>query len=269
MKETTEERVNGLEINLQELLLTYLRKWWVIVLCFALGAAIALGYTIRFVTPMYRTSVSIYVNNKRAVEDLSYLTSADLSASQSLVNTYISIAKSDRVLEKIAEKLGGDYTAETLSQITAASQYNGTEIFRIYAVHSDPEEAARIANVAAEVAPAELSSIIEGTSARVIDEAKVPKVRYSPSYQNAVIYGGLVGLMVALVVLTALCLSDTRIKDENDLVSMFALPVLGRIPDFEYTATQSSYGYGSSDEDDENDEGAESAILAKNSKKSK
>ena len=41
MQETTNERVNGIDIDLQGLLLSYLRKWWVIVICLVIGAAAA------------------------------------------------------------------------------------------------------------------------------------------------------------------------------------------------------------------------------------
>ena len=107
MRGTMDERANALEIDLQELLLVYLRKWWIIFLCLAIGASVALGFTWKFVTPQYRASSSIYVNNSRGAEDMDYLSSSDLNAAQRLVNTYVSIAKSDRVLDKIAERLDG------------------------------------------------------------------------------------------------------------------------------------------------------------------
>lgn len=249
MRGIMDERSNTLEIDLQELLLVYLRKWWILFLCLVVGASVALGFTWRFVTPTYRTSISIYVNNNRGAEDMDYLSSSDLTAAQRLVNTYVSIAKSDRVLDKISEKLDGDYTAAQLSGMISAKQMNETEIFQIFVVSSDPVEAARIANAAAEVAPNEISNLIEGTSARVIDLAKIPTSRYSPSYSRSAFLGGVIGLVLALVVLTIFHLKDTRIKDENDLTSLFELPVLGRIPNFEFISAGntygSSYGYSS------------------------
>lgn len=242
MRGTMDERANALEIDLQELLLFYLRKWWIIFLCLAIGASAALGFTWKFVTPTYRANISIYVNNNRGMEDMDYLSSSDLNAAQRLVNTYVSIAKSERVLDKIAEKLDGDYTSSQLAGMISATQMNETEIFQIFVVNSDPVEAARIANVAAEVAPAEISNLIEGTSARVIDMAKIPTTRYSPSYSRSALIGGAIGLILALVVLTVFHLKDTRVKDENDLTSLFELPILGRIPNFEFISAGSTYG---------------------------
>ncbi|MBE6571325.1 MAG: hypothetical protein E7656_03625 [Ruminococcaceae bacterium] len=243
MQETLNERNSGIDIDLQGLLRAYLRRWWVILICMILGASIALGITYRFVTPMYQAKISIYVNNNKGDETKEYLSSSDLSASKSLVNTYISIAKSERVLEKISKNLNGEYSVGQLNKAIKASQLNDTEIFCIYVLHEDPKEAARIANAAADVAPGEISQIIDGTSAEVVDTAKVPTGRYSPSYERMTLLGGALGVFLAVILLTLHYLSDTRIKNENDLTMLYPLPVLGRIPNFDITSSENSYGY--------------------------
>jgi capsular polysaccharide biosynthesis protein len=244
MQENVNERAGGIDIDLKELLLTYLRRWWVILICLVVGASIAFGVTYQCVTPLYQARISIYVNNNKSIEEKEYLSSADLSAAQRLVNTYVSIAKSNRVLQEISETLNGEYSLGWLKRSLSASQLDGTEIFCIYVLHEDPKEAARIANAAAEVAPVEIAKIIEGTSAQVVDTARVPTSRYSPNYSRMALLGGALGALVAVVFLTIHYLNDTRIKDENDLAALYPLPVLGRIPDFDLTSSGKSYGYG-------------------------
>lgn len=251
MQETMNERIGGIDIDLQGLLRAYLHKWWLILICLVLGAAIAFGITYQFVTPMYQARISIYVNNNKSSEDKEYLSSADLSASQRLVNTYVSIAKSERVLEKISENLDGEYSVNWLNNAISASQLNDTELFCIYVLHEDPAEAARIANTAADVAPGEIAQIIEGTSAQVVDTAKVPTSRYSPSYKRMALLGGALGVFIAVVAITLHYLSDTRIKDENDLTTLYPLPVLGRIPNFDITSSENGYGYSNTAREEE------------------
>lgn len=243
MQETVTSKMNGIDIDLKDLLLTYLRKWWLILICLVLGASIAYAATYQFVTPMYQAKISIYVNNNKGVEDKEYLSGADLSAAQRLVNTYVSIAKSERVLEKISEDLNGEYSPKWLKSSMSARQLDGTEIFCIYVLHEDPAEAARIANAAAEVAPVEIAKIIEGTSAQIVDTARVPTSRYSPNYNRSALLGAAIGALAAVLFLTIHYLNDTRIKDENDLTDLYTLPVLGRIPDFDIESSESSYGY--------------------------
>lgn len=251
MQETTNERMSGIDIDLQGLLRAYLHKWWIILICLVLGAAAAFGITYQFVTPMYQARISIYVNNNKSSENKEYLSSADLSASQRLVNTYVSIAKSERVLEIISNNLNGEYSVQWLNKAISASQLNDTEIFCIYVLHEDPSEAARIANTAAEVAPGEIAQIIEGTSAQIVDRAKVPTARYSPSYERMTLLGGALGVFLALVFLTIHYLSDTRIKNENDLTTLYPLPVLGRIPNFDIATSANSYGYSNTAREEE------------------
>ena len=47
-----------LEIDLWKLLLLYLRRWRLILLCALAAAVISLIYTANFITPLYRANVS-------------------------------------------------------------------------------------------------------------------------------------------------------------------------------------------------------------------
>lgn len=232
MREHGEERSAGIDIDLQELLMLYLRKWWMIILCAVLAGAIAFGGTYCLMTPMYKANVSVYVNNNRENPEDGYVSYNDLSVSLRLVNTYINIVTSNRVLEKVSEELDHEYTAAELAGYLSAEQLNNTEIFQVFATHPDPEEAARIANAVAKVAPEEIADVIEGSSARIIDMAKVPTQKASPNYTTMTLLGAAAGVLIAIVAMTIRQLSDTRIKDEDDLVTMFNLPILGRVPEF-------------------------------------
>lgn len=242
MNEIVNEREINAELNMQELLIAYLRQWKAIVLCVILAAAITFGLTYYCVTPMYRTGISMYVNNTNVLDDKNHLTSADLSASIYLVQGYMTVAKSDAVLEKAVEKLDNEYTAGQLRNAITVERVEDTVIFNLYVTHSDPVEAARIANVLAEVAPVEIARVIDGSSARIVDAAKVPTSRYSPSYSRNTLLGAVGGLLLAVVYVTIMYLQDTRIKDENDLTDMFDLPILGRIPDLDKETSNAKYG---------------------------
>lgn len=243
MRENNENQASAVEINLQELLLLYLRKWWVIVICCVLGAAMMFTYTKLFVTPMYRASFSVYINNSRGEQGTDYISSSDLSASTWLVNGYMDIVKKDRVLDAAATKLNNDYSSAALRSMVTTQKIENTQIFYVYVTHPIPAEAARIANAIAQVIPTKGAEIIDGSSAKVIDFAKVPGTPVSPSYPKAVMTGGLIGVLLAILFLTIGFLRDTRIRDEEELLMLFDLPVLGRIPDFEQEGVTSTYEY--------------------------
>ena len=253
MPKTVNEGNSRVEIDIKELLLFYLYKWWVIALFLIIGAIAAYAITRQFVTPMYRAKITIYVNNNNTSESKEYVSSADVTASVRLVNTYMRISKSDRVLGEISEKLDGDYSVDELSPAISTEQLNETEIFCIYVLHENPREAARIANAAADVAPRVISELIEGTSAKLIDSAKVPTSKYSPSYTRMAMLGGIVGAAFAVLILSIGYLSDTRINDENDLTNLYSYPVLGRIPNFNISSAGGKHSYYHGKENTSND----------------
>lgn len=247
MRETINEARDTMEIDLQKLLLAYLRKWWLIVLSGVLAALVALLYTVNYITPMYRASVTIYVNNSRANQQIEYVSSSDLATAQKLVNTYVNIIKSDTVLTKVVESEGLNFTPEQIRKMMSAAQLNGTEMFTVSITHADPEVAALIANAVANVAPAEISGFVEGSSTKIIDYAKVPTSRYSPSYERNTVLGGLVGVVLAVLYVTLRYLLDVRLKNADDLEQLFDIPILGQIPVFSVQDAKKKNGYGYED----------------------
>lgn len=233
-----------MEIDLQKLLLVYLKNWWLILLCGLLAAAVALIYTKNCITPLYRASVTVYVNNAKSSQTIDYITGSNLATSQQLVSTYVNIIQSDTVLTKVVESGGLDYTPEQVRSIMSANQVGETELFKVSISHPDPAMAAHIANTVAEVAPAEIAQIVEGSSTKIIDYAKVPEQRYTPSYSRNTLMGALLGCVLAAGFVTLRYLMDVRIKDEEDLEQLFDLPVLGQVPAFSQIKTKGQYGYG-------------------------
>jgi len=233
MKETTTEVRNEIEIDIQKLLMVYLGKWWLIVVCGVLAAVVALAVTRFAITPKYQANIMIYVNNSRSGEQVDYISGSNLSASQQLVNTYVNIIKSDTVLTKVIETAGIDCSAEEIRKMMTTSQVDKTEIFEVHITHEDSEMAAHIANVIADVAPGEIEEFVEGSSTKIIDYAKVPDKRHSPSYTKNTVLGGIIGGLVAVAYVTVRFLMDVRIKDEDDLSQLFDYPILGQVPSFD------------------------------------
>ena len=242
MNELINEKDTGTELNMQELLLTYLRRWKLIVVCMLVAAIITLGVSYFFVTPMYRAGIKVYVNNRTVTEDTEITSSGDLSASIYLVKGYQIVTTSDSVLQIVSDKLDKDYSISQLRNAITTQAEEETVMFYLYVTLPDPEEAARVADAIAEVIPVEIPKIIHGTSAQVVDRARIPTSQYSPSYSRNTILGAVAGILLAIAYLTIAHLSDTRIKDENDLTEMYNIPILGRIPHFGNESSE-RYGY--------------------------
>lgn len=218
-----------MEIDLREMFRVLLKRSWIIVLCAVLLGSAMLAYTITCVTPMYQASVTMYVNNNSA-KDSTSVSANDLSVALRLVQTYVSIITSDRVLGRVIEEAGLMMTTAELKGMISAQPEGETEMFRVIVTSPNPQMSADIANVIARIAPEEIAEIIEGSTAKTIDEAKVPTHRASPSRSLNTIIGAFVGAVLATLVIVLAHVLDVRVKSEEDLQKICDLPVLGVIP---------------------------------------
>ncbi|MEG1578167.1 MAG: Wzz/FepE/Etk N-terminal domain-containing protein [Oscillospiraceae bacterium] len=233
------------ELDLKEIAMILLQKIWVILLCALIGGLAAYIYTANFITPLYRASVSIYVNNGKnnmqSNQD-DYISGGNLATSQQLVKTYVNIIKSNTVLERVAQEANLKYSAEAIRGMMTAESVEETEIFNIQISHPDPKMAAAIANAIANVAPDEIAGFLDGSSTKIIDYAKVPQSRYTPSFRVNTFVGCCIGGLLAVIFAIVQAIMDVRIKCEEDLEQLFTLPILGAIPEFGNEHKGGKYG---------------------------
>ncbi len=232
---------NVKDINLSEIFSALLRKAWLIVVCTVLAGAISYVYTANFITPLYRSTVKIYVNNMNRSENTG-ISSNDLATSQRLVATYITILKSDSVLSSVAEQVGTGVSADYIKSHMDAYSLNNTEVFEVSISNKDPYLAAKIANAIANVAPAKISETVEGSSTKIVDWAKPAGAPYTPLKSRNTTLGMLAGALVAAAIIILQTLLDVRIKGEEDLALISEAPVLGLIPDLAIES-KGQYGY--------------------------
>ena len=240
------------EINFAEILSALLRKLWLIVLAAVIMGALVYGYTANFVTPMYKSRITVYVNNTVAVLNNNNVSvsASDLATSQRLVLTYINILKSDKVLDEVAKKINEspDYNfknkisgGQIKGMLTAAS-LDETEVFEVVISNSNPKMAAAIAHEIGVVAPDIIKDIVVGSSTSIIDDAKVATAPYAPSKRTSTTVGMVVGAAIAACAVVLQTLLDVRIKGEEDLALISNAPVLGLIPDLAMES-KDHYGY--------------------------
>lgn len=233
------------EIDLKELFLILWHRIWIIILVTILSGAVVFGFTRFLIKPKYTSSIKMYVNNSTTSK--ANMSSSDIAAAQSLVDTYITIIQSDTVLTDVIGRSNSKYTTGQLNKMISARSLNNTEVFQVNVTSEDPNEAQTLANSIADTAPEYLSDIVTGTSVKIIDRAKFSDVPTSPNILSNTMIGLVAGFMLASGLILLVSLMDTRIKTEQDLQRITDLPILGAISDFE-NASSNNYGYAMSSE---------------------
>ena len=230
-------------IDLSQLLRLLFRKSWLIAVSAIVCATVVFLVTFFFVTPQYEADVKVYVNNSSlSLGSASFsISSSEISAAQSLVNTYVVILNSRSTLDELVSRTDLGYTAEQLGKMISAEAVNETEIFKITVTSSKPEDSAKIANAIALILPAKIADTVEGSSVRIVDYAQTPTKMSSPSYTQNTVFGFVVGLLLSSVVIVCLDFFNNSVRSEDYLTQTYPdIPLLTVIPD---TAPGKEYGY--------------------------
>ncbi|MCD7796525.1 MAG: Wzz/FepE/Etk N-terminal domain-containing protein [Clostridiales bacterium] len=230
-----------IEIDLRAIFFT-IRKKIVFMVLIALACGAAAGcFTNFFITPKYSATITLcaYNDNNRISTDGS-ITSSEIDASQSLVNTYMQIIKSTTFLEKVADNLDYDISTGAIKSMVACSQVENTFMFYVQVTNTNAQEAMDIANTIAEIGPNEIVKIINAGSVQIVDYASLPSSPSSPNVEKIVVIALLAGFVASFAAFFLKEIFDTRIKDERDLEKEFDIPVLGTIPRLAPVASSSS-----------------------------
>lgn len=232
MDDRTIERNDEVEIDLQQLILAVVQRARRVLATAVLCAVIALLGTVILVKPQAQATVLFYVNNKdRLSENVPHsITSADIMASKSLVDSYIVILNTETTLTKVIGYADAERTVGELQEMIKAEAVNGTEIFRVVVAAEDAREAERIAEAIAHVLPNRIANIIEGTSAKVVDTVVTDAEPAVLDYCKNTVLGFLFGVLLSVAMIVLRELFDPTIKCEEDIAKTTQYPILAAVP---------------------------------------
>ena len=241
---------NQYEITIYELFVVLLKRWWIIAVATVVFFTSVYGYYSAKYVPKYTATAKMYVNNNSVNIGAAQvsITNGDLQTAQSLVSVYGEILKTHLVLDIVGadlEKYGyKGYCYEKLIGNISCGSLNNTAVFYVSYVDTNPQRAIDIVNTIVDDLPERISLVIDGSSARTVDKAKVAKPISSNVTKNA-LYGGMAGLVLsyAFFVLFDLVLND-RFKTGEWLSENFErIPVLGTVPNSSNSKKNKYYNY--------------------------
>lgn len=251
MQEISNKKENiskdAFEIDLGRIWKVICKRIWMIGIVSVLCAVIVAVSTFFLITPKYESSAMFYVNNNSlSVGDASFsISQGDISAAKSLVDTYIVILNSKSCLNDVIDYTDYDLTYEDLKDMISAGAVNATEIFEVKVTCTDPEEAKELANAIAYILPKRIASIVEGTSAKIVDYAVTPAEPCSPSYVKNTAIGFILGMILSLLVIVLREIFDVTIRNDEDIKKCCDYPILASVPDMINQTSTGGYYYGS------------------------
>ena len=232
-----------IEIDLSRVVKAVMKKLWIVAVVTLFSGILSFIGTKFFIKPKYQSTAMFYVNNNNfSLGDTSLsLSTGDISASRNLVNTYIVVLNTRSTLTDVIDYSSVDYSYDEIKKMISASAVDETEIFKVVVTSTSPEEAENIADAITYILPKRISTIIDGTSAKIVDTAVLPSKPSSPNVLKNTVLGALLGMIAVVGAIALIEIFDTTIRIEEDIEQITDLPILASVPDIFASSKDGAY----------------------------
>lgn len=196
-----------------------------IILTVSLGVG---AYFLSYLMPdMYTASTSMYVLRQDENGGAVHVDQNELTVAASVATDVVNIMKSERVAEDVAAKLG---IADLGSYSTSITNESNSRLITLKVTGKDPLVAATIAGAIVSDTQVVAVEAMNLKAINVIDNARVPTKPSGPNHAMIGAMGAAVGLLLAFVISVLRTVLDTRIHNDEEIVALTGLSVVGHFP---------------------------------------
>lgn len=230
MNEKHNFEIEGMQIDLVEVALVFLRKWWLILIVAILGTVAGVGYTEMTVTPTYSSSALLYIlPNTTSVTSV-----ADLQFGTVITNDFTVIATSKPVVDKAIEIIEDNhdvkFTRGDIQGMISITNLEDTRILKIQATSANAEYACWVANAMAEATAERMQEITKKDAPTTVEKAEVAAYPGDIGTSRNGMLGFLVGAALVCGMLLVVYLLNDNIRTEEDIEKYLGEVALVSIP---------------------------------------
>ncbi len=225
------------EIDLFDLLLTFWKKIFWIILAVVFGAFIGIIYTRFIVVPMYSSNVTLIlaksnnnVTNPTYLDSEEAITQSDITLNQKLISTYAEIMKSRRVCDEITTNLNLDMNYDILKEAISVATVKDTDVIKVTVTTKDAELSQKIVTELVNSFTKEVDRIYNIQNVSILDVALVDNKPVNISYTKNTIIFALVGGILVCGLIFLQYYFDNTVKSQDVITKVTGLPVLATIP---------------------------------------
>ncbi|WP_369040995.1 YveK family protein [Staphylococcus chromogenes] len=201
-------------LDLSKLLHILKKNLWVLIGLPILFLVISAIITFLLMTPKYQATTQILVNPKQTNDNM---LQQNVQGTLQQVNTYAEIVTSPRILDKSAKKLDKKYTTEELEEKVNVESSAESQVIKVHVTDKDKGESEKIANTIAKEYRDEMPDIMNVDNVTILSDADNTAEKVSPKSVLNLVVALFLGLIIALLYIFIKELTDTRIKDEQDI----------------------------------------------------
>ena len=220
-------------IDLLKLIRFLIKRAWIMIICAMIGFGAFYMYTVSMKTDTYTAYGTMYVyNGNPNLINYQYTSSNDLNSAVQLLDTYMVVVKSAKVMDVVADRLAPQYpgiTPEFISSTLSMGSVSGTGVLRVNCTTTNAQMSSDICNAVLDTAPQEIIRVVNAGNIEIIDYAFPPLMPDSRRPVRKGIYGAIAGIALSGALLLFLFLMNHRISSVKDLTDNFTQPVLASI----------------------------------------
>ena len=222
-----EKERDVIEINVVDLFLFMLRRWWAFLLAMVSTLTVGLVICLLVLTPKYESTTKIFILTQQNNGSLAY---SDMQISGQLTKNYEQLIITRDVLEAVIRKCALEDDYEDLLDRVTVENITDTYIISITVEDPSPAKAQEIANCIRDTAADHIKNVTDVEAVNMAETANLPTEPSSPSVLLWAVLSAAAGFMIVFIVLIIRFLSDDTIKSEADIQKYLGLPTLVAIP---------------------------------------
>lgn len=180
------------EINLYDLIKYYVKKWPLIVGLTLLGLLAGLVYNYYIQTPLYKSEATLFL-----VSSDDQLRTQDAT----LINNYVELFESRRVLLPVIEEQGLDMTYKEVIEATEVTAEKETDVIKLSFASPTPKTSQDFLAGAVRSFQQQSNNLYELNNVQIVDEANLSNVPYNVRQGLQLALASAAGFMLAIVTL--------------------------------------------------------------------
>lgn len=180
------------DINIYQLVSFYAKKWYWILLLTILGAAAGFVYNNYVQVPLYKSDATLLLvsgEDRKVGQD------------STLINNYIQLIKSRRVLEPVIAQQNQSISYDELAGLTTATNEKNTEVIKISIASKDPETSKKLVDGVVASFKDEVKELYNRNNISIVDSASKSSQPYNVRSWTFILVTAAAGLTVSLVAL--------------------------------------------------------------------
>lgn len=189
-------------------------NFWILIIIPLISTVAGVVINHYFLTPMYQAKADLLINQPLEKSNSHVLSLEEIESNIKLIESYQIIIKSNRVMNKVSNKIEHQYGTAELTKKVMVERKGNSQIISIIVNDPDPEKAADIANAVAEIFKLEIKGLMNLDNVHILNYAYVDK--YTESINPKPIFIGIVCFLIGLTASIGIILLKRYFNPKNN-----------------------------------------------------